>query len=397
VLNPRLRQLPDHTWDQLRALLDPLTPGRPDPLSLTIGAPQHPMPAFVADILDAGRAGYGQYPPIAGTPDWQAAVTAWLARRYGLDDIDASRHILPVSGTREGLFNAAFIAVPQTKADKQPAVLMPNPFYQTYAAAAISAGAEAIYIAATPDNGFMPDFTTLSEETLARTALVFVCSPANPQGTVASAAYLEALITCARTHDFVIIADECYGEIYTGSPPLGILEVCRDMQPHGGNPYANILSFHSLSKRSNVPGLRSGMVVGDPVLIAAYKELRSYGGSTSPLPVLAAAAAAWRDDDHVHANQALYRQKFDIADRIIGNRFGYRRPEGGFFLWLDVENGEKAAVHLWQKAGVRVLPGKYLARTDEAGFNPGAAYIRVALVQSPDVTEEALSLISDNL
>ncbi len=396
MLNPRLKQLPHHTWDQLRALLDPLTPGRPDPLSLTIGAPQHPMPGFIADILDAERAGYSKYPPILGTPDWQAAVTAWLGRRYDLDDIEAARHILPVSGTREGLFNAAFVAVPETKAGKQPAVLMPNPFYQTYAAAAVSAGAEAIYLSATPDNGFMPDFTTLPEETLARTALIFMCSPANPQGTVASRAYIENLITCARAYDFVIIADECYGEIYTETPPLGIMEVARELTT-SGDPYANILSFHSLSKRSNVPGLRSGLVVGDPELIAAYRELRSYGGSTSPLPVFAAAAAAWNDDDHVGVNRALYRQKFDIADRLIGNRFGHRRPEGGFFLWLDVEDGEKAAVHLWQKVGVRVLPGKYLARTDESGFNPGAAYIRVALVQSAEVTEEALSLIGDNL
>ncbi len=397
MLNPRLKQLPGHTWDQLRALLDPLTPGRPDPLSLTIGAPQHAMPAFIADILDAERAGYGQYPPIMGTPDWQAAVTAWLGRRYGLTDIDAHRHILPVSGTREGLYNAAFVAVPETKAGAQPAVLMPNPFYQTYAAAAVSAGAEAIYVAATPDNDFIPDFTALPEETLAHTALIYLCSPSNPQGAVATRSYLERLIHCARAHDIVIIADECYGEIYSGTPPLGILEVCRGMASDNGEPYANILSFHSLSKRSNVPGLRSGLVVGDPALITAYKELRSYGGSTSPLPVFAAAAAAWNDDDHVQANRMLYRQKFDMADRIIGNKYGYQCPEGGFFLWLDVGDGEQAAVHLWQQAGVRVLPGQYLARTDNTGFNPGAAYIRVALVQSLEVTEEALSLISDNL
>ena len=397
MLNPRLKQLPDHTWDQLRALLDPLPAGRPDPLSLTIGAPQHPMPEFVLDILDQERAGYSKYPPINGTPAWQEAAIGWLARRYGLTDIDPAQHLLPVSGTREGLFNAAFTAIPETKAGQRPAVLMPNPFYQTYAAAAVSAGAEPLYVSATPDNNFMPDFTTLSDEILARTAVIFLCTPANPQGTVASKDYIKALITCARDHDITLIADECYGEIYTGAPPLGVLEVAREMAHGTANPYANILSFHSLSKRSNLPGLRSGLVVGDPALISTYKELRSYGGATSPLPVFAAAAAAWNDDVHVQENRHLYDKKFGIADKILGNRFGYRRPEGGFFLWLDVGDGVQAAKHLWQAAGVRVLPGQYLARPEESGYNPGAAYIRVALVQSPEITQEALSLISENL
>jgi N-succinyldiaminopimelate aminotransferase len=403
VLNPRLKQLPDHTWDQLRALLDPLPAGRPDPLSLTIGAPQHPMPGFVLDILDQERAGYSKYPPILGTPAWQDAVIGWLNRRYGLTDLDPAQHLLPVSGTREGLFNAAFIAIPKTKAGQQPAVLMPNPFYQTYAAAAVSAGAEAIYVSATPENNFMPDFTALPEETLARTAMIFLCTPANPQGTVASKGYIKALITCARDHDITLVADECYGEIYTGAPPVGVLEGAQEMAQETAqgsatqNPYANILSFHSLSKRSNLPGLRSGLVVGDPDLIAAYRELRSYGGATSPLPVFAAAAAAWNDDAHVQENRDLYSAKFDLADAILGNRFEYFRPEGGFFLWLDVGDGVRAATHLWQSAGVRVLPGQYLARTEESGYNPGAAYIRVALVQSPEATQEALSLISENL
>ena len=399
MLNPRLKQLPDHTWDQLRALLDPLPAGRAEPLSLTIGAPQHPMPSFVLDILDQERAGYGKYPPINGTPDWQAAVVGWLSRRYGLNDIDPARHILPVSGTREGLFNAAFVGIPETKANAQPAVLIPNPFYQTYAAAAISAGAEPLYVSATADNGFMPNFTALPEETLARTAIIFLCTPANPQGSLATRDYMKALITCARDHDITLIADECYGEIYTSEAPTGVLEICQEMARASGsdNPYANVLSFHSLSKRSNMPGLRAGLVVGDPVLISAYRELRSYGGATSPLPVFAAAAAAWNDDAHVAENRKLYSEKFDLADRIIGSRFGYARPKGGFFLWLDVEDGVKAATHLWQTAGVRVLPGQYLARDDDSGYNPGAAYIRVALVQSAEITQEALSLISENL
>jgi N-succinyldiaminopimelate aminotransferase len=399
VLNPRLEDLPGHTWDQLRALLDPLPAGRDDPLSLTIGAPNHPMPQFVLDILQQAQEGYAKYPPIVGTAAWQAAATGWLKRRYRLSELDPAQHLLPLAGTREGLFNAAFVATPAEKNGAQPLVLMPNPFYQTYAAAAVSARAKAVYVSATAENGFMPDFTSLPEEQLAQTAIIYLCTPVNPQGTTASRDYLVRLIRCCRAHDIVLIADECYGEIYADEPPLGVLEVCANMAPEQGQrgPYDNVLSFHSLSKRSNLPGLRSGLVAGDPVLIKAYKELRSYGGSTLPIPVFDAAAAAWADDAHVEENRAMYREKFDIADACLEGRFGYFRPEGGFFLWLDVGNGEDAAKTLWTEAGVRVLPGKYLARDDEHGFNPGAAYIRVALVQSAAVTREALSLIAKTL
>ena len=359
-------------------------------LDLALGEPKHAMPGFVSEILRDHEAEYGRYPPIQGTPDWQAAVPGWLGRRYGLSTIEPDRHILPVSGTREGLFNAAFIAVPETKAGIRPAVLMPNPFYQCYAAAALAAGAEPVYLPATAKTGFLPDFAAVDDATWARTALVYLCSPGNPQGAVASPTYFNDVIAHCRAHDAVLIVDECYAEIYTQDPPPGVLQ-------SAGDNYENVLAFHSLSKRSNLPGLRAGFVAGDPVLIAAYKELRAYGGSPSPLPVYAAAAAAWHDDAHVEDNRALYRAKMDAAERILGNRFGCVRPGGGFFLWLEVGNGEAAAKRLWTEAGLRVVPGAYLARADATGYNPGARYIRVALVHPLDITEEALTRLQNTL
>jgi N-succinyldiaminopimelate aminotransferase len=401
VLNPRFQQLPAHTWTQLRALLDGLPAGRNAPLDLTIGEPRHPMPGFIAEALEANRDGWAKYPPIQGTPDWQRAVAAWLERRYGLPPIDPDRQVLPVSGTREGLFGVAFVAVPEAKAGQRPLVLMPNPFYQCYAAAALAAGAEPVYLPATAATGFLPDVAALDEATLARTALIYLCTPANPQGTVADQGYFDTLIGLCRRHDIVLVVDECYGEIYTGAAPLGALEACASLARRGlgdgTDPYAGVLSFQSLSKRSNVPGLRSGFVVGDARLIAAFRELRAYGGAPSPLPVYAAAAAAWADEAHVEENRRLYRAKFDAAERILGGRFGAYRPGGGFYLWLDVGDGEAAARRLWSRAGVRVLPGAYLARPDASGYNPGAAYVRVALVNSLEVTELALESIRDTL
>jgi len=223
--------------------------------------------------------------------------------------------------------------------------------------------------------------------------LAFVCSPANPQGTVASLDYLKELIKLARAHDFVLAVDECYSEIYGDTPPPGALEACRVLVGEGAgdaaNPFDHVLVFHSLSKRSNLPGLRSGFVAGDPTLIAEFNRLRSYGGPASPLPVYAAAAAAWNDEAHVEESRVLYRRKFDLAEEILGDRFGFYRPEGGFFLWLDVGDSEAAALKLWRDAGIRTLPGVYLASTDASGFNPGSGYLRLALVEGLDKTAEA--------
>ena len=242
------------------------------------------------------------------------------------------------------------------------------------------------------DTGHLPDYANVDPAILRRCVAVYICSPANPQGAVADRAYWESLIRLAEEHDFVILADECYSEIYRGTPPLGVLEVTKDM---GADP-ERVVAFHSLSKRSNLPGLRSGFVTGGPEAVRRIKQLRTYAGTPLPAPLQAAAAAVWADEAHVIENRALYAEKYEMADRILGNVWGYAAPEAGFFLWLPIEDGEAAALKLWQETGVRVLPGAYLAR-DVDGRNPGKSFIRVALVAPKSETERGLEAIRDCL
>jgi N-succinyldiaminopimelate aminotransferase len=267
---------------------------------------------------------------------------------------------------------------------------MPNPFYQVYLGAAVIAGGEPILVPATREVGFLPDFPSVDSTVLDRCALAYYCSPANPQGAIAPLETLVALVRLARAHDFVIVFDECYSEIYEDAPPPGGIEACAAI----GGGLDNVLVFNSLSKRSSAPGLRSGFVAGDARLIKRFTRLRDYGGAAPPLPLLAAATALWRDEAHVDDNRALYRKKFAMAADALEGRCGFYRPDGGFYLWLDVGDGEKAATSLWREAGVRVMPGAYLARADASGVNPGDRYIRVALVHDLETTERALSRMS---
>ena len=393
MLNPRLAELSDYPFDRLRALLDGLPPGG-EPILLSVGEPRHPPPPMLGEVLARHADEWDRYPPVEGTADFRRAVVEWLNRRYRLPAplLDPERHVLPVAGTREGLFLIATACVPETKNGRRPAVLMPNPFYQVYLGAAVLRGAEPVLLPATRAGGFLPDLAALTPDLLARTAVLYLCSPANPQGSVADAAMLSAAIALARRHDFTLIVDECYAEIYDREPPTGALAVCAATD--GG--LANVVVFHSLSKRSSVPGLRSGFCAGDPAIITAFRRLRAYGGATLPLPVLAASAALWRDEEHVDANRALYRHKFDAAERRLDGRFGFYRPAGGFFLWLDVGDGEAAGRRLWQEAGLRVLPGAYLARGNGAD-NPGQPYIRVALTPDLPTTDEALRRLANVL
>jgi aspartate/methionine/tyrosine aminotransferase len=265
-------------------------------------------------------------------------------------------------------------------------MLIPNPFYAVYAAGAVAADCEPVYLDATSKNGFLPDLDALSPELLARTAAFYLASPANPQGSIADAAYLQRLIALARRHGFMVFADECYSEIYWKDAPPGMLE-------QAGSDFANVAVFHSLSKRSSLPGLRMGFIAGDKTFIKPFLDLRSVAAPQVPVPAQEVAIAAYGDETHVEENRALYRAKFDLADQIIGNRYGYKRPPGGFFLWLDVSQhggSEGATVKLWKEAGLRVLPGSYAARAQADGFNPGDGYIRIAMVQDRDVTADAL-------
>jgi len=382
----RFSNLPAYAFPRLRALLDVHEPGGPV-IHMSIGEPKHAFPAWISEILMQNMAGFNKYPPNEGTPELRGAIRDWVQRRYGVV-LDADAQIMALNGTREGLYNVGMALCPETKNGAQPVVLMPNPFYQVYLISAISVAAEPVFVNATEATGHLPDFEGLSDDVLNRTALAYVCSPANPQGAVADRDYWERLIALAEKHDFRILADECYSEIYRDMPPVGALQVVQEM---GADP-ERVLIFHSLSKRSNLPGLRSGFVAGGPESIRRIQQLRNYSGAPLPLPLQAVAEAVWRDETHVEENRALYAEKYALADRIFGNVPGYRSPQAGFFLWLPVDDGEAAALKLWQETGVRVLPGAYLSRDTETG-NPGTQYIRVATVAPQDETESGLTKI----
>ncbi len=385
----RFSDLPDYAFPRLRKLLDPHAPGG-EPIAMTIGEPQHAFPDWVGAELARNLSGFGKYPPNEGTPELLAAISGWIARRYGVT-LPTDR-IMALNGTREGLYNAAMALCPETKNGRRPVVLMPNPFYQVYAVAALSVGAEPVFVPATAETGHLPDYAALPREVLDRTAIAYLCSPATPQGAVASEAYLRDLIGLAEKHDFRIFADECYSEIWRDSAPVGALEVARKL---GADP-ERVAVFHSLSKRSNLPGLRSGFVAMGPASMARLRQLRNYAGAPLPLPLQRVAEKVWADEAHVDENRALYQQKYHIADRVLGDVPGYMAPEAGFFLWLPVDDGEAATVRLWRETGVRVLPGAYLSREVE-GRNPGAGYVRVAMVAPGQELQRGLTLLRDCL
>ena len=386
----RFSNLPAHAWPRLRALLD-VHEGGGSPIHMTIGEPKHAFPAWVTDVITENAAGFNSYPPNDGSPQLRGAISDWIDRRYGVK-MDADTQVMALNGTREGLYNAVMALCPETKNGQRPAILMPNPFYQVYMIAAISVAADPIMVPATLETGHLPDFGNLPEDVLNRTTAAYICSPANPQGAVADHAYWKNLLALAERYDFKILADECYSEIYRDTPPTGVLEVAKEV---GADP-DRVVIFHSLSKRSNLPGLRSGFVASGPKSIAEIKQLRNYAGAPLPLPLQAAAAAVWADEEHVAQNRALYVEKYQVADRIFGNLPGYQSPEAGFFLWLPVEDDEAAALKLWRETGVRVLPGGYLAQ-DVNGVNPGKTYIRVALVAPKDETTRGLEAIRESL
>jgi aspartate/methionine/tyrosine aminotransferase len=385
-------------FQRLADLLAPFQPGRA-PINLTVGEPRHPVPGFVGPVLAREIDGFGRYPAIRGTDAFRAAVAGWIDRRYGLDGaVDPEHGVLPLNGSREGLFFAALEAKRRSKkASDRPAILLPNPFYQAYAAGAAAAGCEAVMIDAGPQTGFLPDLATLSDELLDRTVALYYASPANPQGAVASRADWAKVIERARAHDFMLFADECYSEIYRGTAaPDGVLQAVADL----GGDLRGIVTFNSLSKRSNLPGLRCGFAAGDPDFLRSWVGFRNMAAPQVPGPVQAVAIAAFEDETHVAANRRLYDTKFAAAERILAGRWGYSTPPGGFFLWLDVGaqgGGEAVAEMLWREAGVRTVPGGYLCGTGVDGHNPGAAYLRVAMVESPALTEEALGRIVEIL
>jgi len=389
----RLDDLVRSPFARLSLLLEGTAPGA-SPIDLSLGEPKALIPTFLGPMLQEHLHEFGRYPPIRGIAPLREAIVEWLGRRYPdlTGQLDPDTQVLPLNGSREGLFSAIFPAMARKPHIERPAVLIPNPFYQAYAAAAAASGATPVFLPSTAEAGFLPTLDSIDEALLQRTAAFYLCTPSNPQGAVADRSYLARAITLARRFDFLIFADECYSEIYDDVPPPGTLETAH---AESGS-FANVVAFNSLSKRSGLPGLRSGFVAGDPEFIAAFGRFRNVACPQVPLPVQHVSAEAWADERHVEQGRALYRRNFAIAGELLKGRYGYRKPEGSFFLWLKMAGfggGEEAAKTLWKGCGVRVLPGAYLAQAEPDGVNPGTDYIRVALVQDADTTREALTRI----
>jgi aspartate/methionine/tyrosine aminotransferase len=368
-------------------LLAPYPPGKPL-IALSLGEPQHPVPTFVGPVLAKHTADFGRYPIARGIEPFRRSVSNWLSGRFKLPrPLDPESEILVLNGSREGLFFAALAAARYVGERKgNPAILVPNPFYPAYGAGSRAANCETIYLPTTLANGFLPDLDTLDDALLARTVAIYIASPANPQGTVASKQYFGRLKQLADRFGFMILSDECYSEIYTKEAPGSALEAA-------GPDFTNVVAFQSLSKRSNLPGMRLGFAAGDKTFLGAFHELRNVAAPQVPVPLQHVAVAAYSDEAHVEENRRLYRIKFDLADQILGNRYGYVRPAGGFCVWLDVSDrggDEAATIKLYKEGGVRVLPGSFLARQQPDGSNPGAGYIRLALVADSETIAEAL-------
>jgi N-succinyldiaminopimelate aminotransferase len=379
-MNPDLDQLHPYPFEKLAALKAAVTsPDHLTDIMLSIGEPKHLPPAFVLDTLVKNLSKLSQYPSTKGLPELREAIAAWATRRFALKahTFSAEKNILPVNGTREALFAFAQAVIDRTKPNAL--IVSPNPFYQIYEGAAFLSGAEPYFLNCTPENHFIPDFAAVPKEVWQRTQLLFICSPGNPTGAVMSAGQLKKLITLADQYDFVIASDECYSELYSDeqNPPTGLLQACAEM---GRDDFARCVVFHSLSKRSNLPGLRSGFVGGDAKILERFLLYRTYHGCAMPVPTQLASSAAWQDETHVIENREAYRQKFDAVLKILNGVLEVEKPEAGFYLWPKTPiKGELFAQQLFSKQKVTVLPGSYLAR-EVKGFNPGENYVRLALV-----------------
>jgi N-succinyldiaminopimelate aminotransferase len=391
-VNPRLSRLQPYPFERLRALFAGVEPPGLSPIRLSIGEPQHPTPQFILDALTRRLDGLSSYPLTAGMDTLREAIAGWFRGRYGLRRLDAATEVLPVNGSREALFAFAQAIVDASR--PAPVVVSPNPFYQIYEGAALLAGAEPSFINQTAATGFSLDLDSLSDAEWDRAQLLYVCSPGNPTGRVLTLDDWRVLFERADRHGFVIASDECYSEIYfdEAAPPLGGLEAAVRL---GRADFRSLVVFTSLSKRSNVPGLRSGAVAGDARLLKAFLLYRTYHGCAMSPAVQHASIAAWQDEAHVLENRAQYRRKFEAAVPRLQPTLGAVWPDAGFYLWVRVPGGddEVFARELFRQTHVTVLPGQYLAR-DARGENPGRGYVRIALVPDFDSCVEAVERIA---
>jgi N-succinyldiaminopimelate aminotransferase len=387
-MNPLLDTLQPYPFEKLARLkhgIEPPTGLRH--IALSIGEPKHPTPPFILETLSAHLDGLTQYPSTQGIPELRQVIAEWLSQRFDLPGpaIDPARHVLPCNGTREALFAFAQAVI---NPKEKPLVLMPNPFYQIYEGAALLAGAEPYFLNTTGETGYIPDFDAVPDAIWARCQLLYICSPGNPTGAVMSTETQQQLIEKAQRFDFIIASDECYSELYNdeNNPPPGLLQTAYAM---GNSDFSRCIVFHSLSKRSNAPGLRSGFVAGDANIVARFLLYRTYHGCALSLPVQRASLAAWQDEAHVTANRALYRQKFSAVSDILKDSLPVTVPPAGFYLWPATPGDDQAfAQQLFASQNVTVLPGSYLSRPFQ-GVNPGQGYVRMALVAPLDDCMEA--------
>lgn len=378
--HPHFSKLHPYPFEKLRALLAGATPSSEQAhISLSIGEPKHPAPDIAMQCLFDNKEKYGQYPTSKGIPELRGAIANWLKKRFNTQHIDPDKHVLPLNGTREGLFA---IAQAILNPSDDTLVVMPNPFYQIYEGAALLAGATPFFANATADNGYLADYDSIPENVWQRCQMLYICSPGNPSGAVIDADQMWRLIELADKYQFTIVSDECYSEIFLGeTAPPGILEVCEQ---HGRFDYARCLAFNSLSKRSNLPGLRSGFVAGDANILEDFVLYRTYHGCALPVPTQLASALTWQDEQHVIENRQAYVAKFKAVEEILAPHCKLYIPEAGFFLWLEISMSDTEFCRkLFEEQNITVLPGTYLARDTETG-NPGSNHVRIALVAPLD-------------
>jgi N-succinyldiaminopimelate aminotransferase len=392
-VNPRLDCLQSYPFQKLAALLEGAKPNPAlRPIALHIGEPKHPTPDFIKRALADNLAGLASYPATLGTPELREAIAKWLQQRYGIPAVEPATQVIPVNGSREALFAIAQAVIDTTRPD--PIVVCPNPFYQIYEGAALLAGARPVYLNNLASRGYAFDWDELPADVWERTQLIYVCSPANPTGHVMTLADWKALFALSDRYGFVVAADECYSEIHfdEANPPLGALQAAHQL---GRDGYPRLVVFSSLSKRSNVPGMRSGFVAGDAALLKTYLLYRTYQGCAMSPAISAASTAAWQDEAHVVENRRLYREKFDTALDIVGTSIDVQRPDAAFYLWAHTPLPDPEFTRrLYETQSVSVLPGSYLAR-DAHGANPGTDRIRIALVASTDECAEAARRITE--
>ncbi len=399
-MNPELDKLHPYPFEKLSVLKNGVIANpKLEHISLSIGEPKHKAPDFVLEHLQQQLSGVSAYPLTKGIPELRQAITAWLTQRFNLSEnsLNPEQHVIPVNGTREALFAFAQAVINRDHDPlKAPLVMMPNPFYQIYEGAAYLSGAEPYYMNTTADNNYLPDFDAINNETWARCQLLYICSPGNPTGAVIDKTTLQKLIKLAEQYNFIIASDECYSEIYfdENNPPVGLLEAAAEM---GNTDYSHCVVFHSLSKRSNLPGLRSGFVAGDKNIMAQFLKYRTYHGCAMPLHHQKASIKAWQDEKHVQENRALYQKKFTAVLKILEPVLDVKKPDASFYLWTNLSlktnyTDEDFAKNLFALQNITVLPGSYLSR-EAHGLNPGNQHVRLALVASDEECIEAAQRI----